>query len=302
MKVAVTGSSGFIGSALVPALRTDRHDVIRVVRRAPRGADEVRWDPQRRELDPAALSDVDAVVHLAGVGVGDRRWTEKRKRLILDSRVDGTTTVSEALARAEPRPRVLVSASGIDWYADVGDRPVDETGPHGTSFLAEVCRRWEASTAAAERAGVRVAHLRTGLVCGPGGLLGRLLPLFKLGLGGRISSGRQYWSWISLADHIGAIRHVLARDDVSGPVNSTGPQPVTNAEFTRILGRILHRPAVLPVPAFALRVALGQFADEAVLPSHRILPGVLERTGYRFQHDTAEDALRWATGRPRVAA
>ena len=298
MKIAVTGSSGFIGSALVPALRADGHSVLRFVRRPPGSPDEIRWDPERHELDPAALSDVDAVVHLAGVGVGDRRWTEKRKRLILGSRVDGTTTVSEALARAGPRPRVLVSASGIDWYADVGDRPVDETGPHGTSFLAEVCRRWEASTAAAERAGVRVARMRTGLVCGPeGGLLDRLLPLFKLGLGGRIASGRQYWSWISLADHVGAIRHVLARDDISGAVNSTGPHPVTNAEFTRVLGRVLRRPAVLPVPAFALRIALGRFADEAVLPSHRILPGVLERTGYRFRHDTAEKALRWAAGR-----
>lgn len=300
MRIAVTGSSGFIGSALLPTLRADGHSVLRVVRRPPAGPDEVRWNPQRHQLDPTALSDVDAVVHLAGVGVGDRRWTESRKRAILSSRVDGTTTISEAIAAAEPRLRVLVSSSGIDRYADLGDQPTDENGPTGSSFLAEVCRHWEASTAAAERAGVRVVHLRTGLVCGPGGgLLGRMLPFFKLGIGGRLASGRQYWSWISLADQVGAVRHALARDDISGTVNATGPDPVTNGDFTRILGHVLGRPAVLPVPGFALRVVLGGFADEAVISGRRVLPKVLEQTGYRFRHDTAEAALRWATGRGR---
>lgn len=298
MKVAVTGSSGFIGSALLPALREDGHSVLRIVRRQPAGVDEVRWDPERRRLNPAALSEVDAVVHLAGVGVGDRRWTESRKRAILSSRVEGTTTVSEAIAAAEPPPRVLVSSSGIDWYADLGDQPVDETGPTGSTFLAEVCRQWEASTAAAEQAGVRVAHLRTGLVCGPGGgLVGRILPLFKLGTGGRLASGRQYWSWISLVDQVGAIRHVLGRDDISGAVNATGPDPLTNRDFTRVLAGVLRRPAVLPVPGFALRIAVGDFADEAIISGHRVLPKVLEDTGYHFRHDTAEKALRWATGR-----
>ncbi|HYT09875.1 MAG TPA: TIGR01777 family oxidoreductase [Mycobacteriales bacterium] len=299
MKVAVTGSSGFIGSALVPSLRAHGHAVLRIVRRPPQGPDEVRWNPERHELDPAVLSDVDAVVHLAGVGVGDRRWSAQHKRAILSSRIDGTTTVSEAVAGAGPRPRALLSSSGVDWYADLGDRPVDETGPPGGSYLAEVCRQWEAATVAAEQAGVRVAHLRTGLVCGPrGGLVGRLLPLVKLGVGGRLASGEQYWSWISLADQVGGIEHVLGRDEITGPVNLTGPNPVTNAEFTRALGEVLSRPTVLPVPAFALRIAVGEFADEGIISGHRVLPRVLERTGYRFQHDTAEKALRWATGRP----
>lgn len=296
MKVAITGSSGLIGSALVPALRGAGHSVVRVVRRPP-GADEVRWDPGRRELDPAALADVDAVVHLAGVNIGSRRWTDQRKREVLDSRVDGTETVSEALAKAEARPRALLSASAIGWYGDTGDRAVDETAGPGTGFIADVCRRWEVSTAAAEQAGVRVAHLRSGLVCGKSGLLGPLVPLVKLGLGGPLASGRQYWSWISLADEIGAIRHVLERDDVAGPVNLTGPEPLTNRDFTRVLGRVLRRPAVLRVPGSALRIAVGGFADEGIIAGQRVLPHVLERTGYGFEHDTAEKALRWVTGR-----
>jgi uncharacterized protein (TIGR01777 family) len=298
VKIAVTGSSGFIGTALVPGLCEDGHVVVRLVRRQPAAADEVPWDPGRRQLDPAHLADVDAVVHLAGVGVGDRRWTEKRKRLILASRIDGTTTVSEALAKAEPRPRTLVSASGVDYYADLGDTAVDESGPTGSSFLAEVCRAWEGSTVAAEQAGVRVAVVRTGLVCGQGGgLLRRLLIPARLGLGGPLASGRQWWSWISLADYVGGVRHVLSHPDVAGPVNLTGPAPVTNADFARILGRVLRRPAVLRVPAFALRLALDGFADEAIVSGHRVLPRVLESSGYRFRHETAERALRWATRR-----
>ena len=299
MKIAITGSSGLIGSALVPALRTDGHTVLRLVRRAPTGADEVGWDPARRELDPAALADVDAVVNLAGVGIGDQRWSEESKRAVLDSRVDATETVAAALAAAADRPRALLSASAIGWYGDTGDTAVDESAPVGAGFLAEVCRRWEASTAAAEAAGVRVAHLRTGLVCGPGGLLGRLLPLARLGLAGPLASGRQYWSWISLADEIGAIRHVLGTDEVAGPVNLTGPEPLTNREFTRVLGRVLHRPVLAPpVPRIALRLAVGEFADEGIVIGQRVLPRVLTGSGYRFEHDTAEQALRWATGRP----
>jgi uncharacterized protein (TIGR01777 family) len=298
VKVAVTGSSGLIGSALVPTLQADGHSVLKVVRRPPRGDDEVRWDPGRRDLDPTALTGVDAVVHLAGVGIGDRRWTASYQRSILRSRVDGTETVSVAMARAEPRPRVLLSASAVGWYGDTEDRAVDETSPSGSGYLAEVCRRWEAATSTAEKAGIRVAHLRTGLVCAPGsGFLGRMLPLVKLGIAGPLASGRQYWSWISLPDEVAAILHLLHRDEVSGPVNLTGPEPVTNREFTRILGRVLHRPTVLPVPGFALRVALGEFAREGVIIGQRVLPRVLERSGYRFRHESAEKALRWATGR-----
>lgn len=299
VKVAITGSSGLIGSALLPALREDGHTILRVVRRPPAGVDEVRWDPARRQLDPATLADVDAVVHLAGANIGDRRWTAGRKRAVMDSRVDGTETVSLALAEAVPRPRVLLSASAIGWYGDTCATPVDESAGPGAGFLADICRRWESSTEAAERAGVRVAHLRTGLVCGGGGLLGRLVPLVKLGLGGPLASGRQYWSWISLADEIGAIRHVLARDDIYGAVNLTGPEPLTNRDFTRVLGRVLRRPTVLPVPGFALRIAVGGFAEEGIIAGQRVLPDVLQKTDYPFRHDTAEKALRWATGRER---
>ncbi|MFL6128190.1 MAG: TIGR01777 family oxidoreductase [Mycobacteriales bacterium] len=303
MQIAVTGSSGMIGSALVPALRAAGHRVVRVVRRPPQGTDEIRWDPVRRELDPAALADVDAVVHLAGVNVGSRRWTQQRKDAIVRSRVDGTETVAEALARAAgsaPRPRTLLSASAVGWYGDTGDREIDETAPSGAGFLATVCRRWEACTAAAGDAGVRVVHLRSGLVCSPnGGLLGPLLPLAKAGLAGPLGSGRQWWSWISLADEVGAVLHLLGRDDVTGPVNLTGPAPVTNRDFTRVLGSVLHRPAVLRVPGFVLRLTVGDFAPEGITAGQKVLPRVLERTGYRFQHRTAEQALRWVTGRER---
>ncbi len=297
MKIAVTGSSGLIGSALVPALREDGHTVLRLVRRPPAGADELRWDPPTRTLDPAALSGVDAVVNLAGVGIGDRRWTAARKRAVLASRVDATETVAAAVAAADPRPRALLSASAIGWYGDTGDSTVDESAPAGQDYLADLCRRWEAATRTAAEAGVRVAHLRSGLVCGRGGLLGRLLPLARFGLAPPLGSGRQWWSWISLADEVGAIRHVLGADGIAGPVNLTGPEPVTNREFTRTLGRVLHRPVVLPpVPRVALRLAIGEFADVGVVAGQRVLPRVLQETGYRFRHETVEQALRWATG------
>jgi hypothetical protein len=296
VKIAVTGSSGMIGSALVAALRAEGHTVLRLVRRPPSGADEIRWDPAAHALDPAALAGVDAVVNLAGVGIGDRRWTADRKQAVLASRLDATGTVSAAIASAESGPRTLLSASAIGWYGDTGDTVVDESAPAGDDFLAEVCRRWEAATRPAEQAGVRVAHVRSGLVCGKGGLLGRLLPLARLGLASPLGSGRQWWSWISLADEIGAIRHVLADAGIGGPVNLTGPSPVTNRDFTAILGRVLHRPVVLPaVPRVALRLAIGEFADVGVVAGQRVLPHVLEETGYRFQHETAEQALRWAT-------
>jgi len=297
VKIAVTGSSGLIGSALLPALREDGHTVLRLVRRPPAGADELRWDPAARTLDPVALAGVDAVVNLAGVGIGDRRWTAARKRAVLASRVDATETLSTAIAAADPRPQALLSASAIGWYGDTGDATVDESDPAGHDFLAHVCLRWEAATRAAEEAGVRVVHLRSGLVCATGGLLGRLRPLTRLGLGAPLGSGRQWWSWISLADEVGAIRHALGADGIAGPVNLTGPEPVTNREFTKALGRVLHRPVVLPpVPRVALRLALGEFADVGIVAGQRVLPRVLQQTGYRFRHETVEQALRWATG------
>jgi uncharacterized protein len=301
VKIAVTGSSGLIGSALVPALTADGHEVIRLVRRTPRLADEHRWDPQHRRIDPTLLADVDAVVHLAGVGVADHRWTAAHKRRVMDSRVDGTTTISRGLADAASaapgRERVLLSASAVGWYGDTGDTVVDESAPAGTDFLAQVCVAWEAATAPAVDAGVRVATLRTGLVLGPGGLLARMLPLFRLGLGGRLGSGRQYFPWISLQDEVDAIRFLLT-SAVSGPVDLTGPQPVTNAEFTAVLARLLHRPAVLPVPPVALRLALGDFAQEGVLAGQRALPSVLTEAGFRHTHADLESALRAALLRP----
>lgn len=296
----MTGSSGLIGSALVPALTEDGHDVLRLVRRTPRTADEHRWDPQHRRIDPALLADVDAVVNLAGTGVGDKRWTEKRKQEILRSRVDATTTVSTALAEAaaaDPsRPRVLLSASAVGWYGDTGDRVVRENAPAGQDFLAHVCEQWETATAPAEQAGVRVVRLRTGLVLGRGGLLGRLVPLFRLGLGGRIGSGEQYWPWISLRDEVDAIRFLLTAP-LSGPVNLTGPVPVTNAEFTRALARVLRRPAALPVPGFALTAALGEFAPVGVLAGQRAVPAALEAAGFTWAHPDVTSALRSALGK-----
>ena len=300
MRIAVTGSSGLIGSRLVPALVEDGHDVLRLVRRTPRTADEHRWDPQHQRIDPTLLADVDAVVNLAGTGVGDKRWSEKRKREILRSRVDATTTVSTALAAAaaaDPgRERVLLSASAVGFYGDTGDRVVRENAPAGTDFLAHVCEQWETATAPAEQAGIRVVKLRTGLVLGRGGLLGKLAPLFRLGLGGRLGSGEQYWPWISLTDEVDAIRFLLTAP-VSGPVNLTGPAPVTNAEFTRALGQVLRRPAVLPAPGFALRTALGEFAPVGVLAGQRAVPAALEAAGFTWSHPDVTSALRSALGR-----
>lgn len=297
MKIAVTGASGLIGGRLVPALRNDGHEVIRLVRRTPRTADEHRWDPQHRRIDPAVLADVDAVINLAGVGVGDRRWSEKHKQRVLTSRVDTTTTISKALAAAvaaDPdRPRVLLAGSAVGWYGDTGDRVVDERASAGDDFLAHVCVQWEAAAAPAVEAGVRVVHLRTGLVLAQGGLLARMLPLFRLGLGGRLGSGRQYQPWISLQDEVDAIRFLLTAP-VSGPVNLSAPVPVTNREFTAALGRVLHRPAVLPVPGPALWVLLGEFARVGVLAGQRAVPAKLLEAGFEFTYTDLDDALRAA--------
>jgi uncharacterized protein (TIGR01777 family) len=301
MKVAVTGSSGLIGARLVPALRTDGHEVLRLVRRTPRTADEHRWDPQHRRIDPALLADVDAVVNLAGTPIRPRPWTAAYKERLRTSRLDATSTVSSALAdaaTADPdRPRVLLSASGVGFYGDTGDRPVQEDAPAGHDFLARLCAEWEAATAPAEAAGVRVAHLRTGLVLGRGAPLVQILGLvFRLGLGGKVGSGQQYWPWIGLDDEVAAIRFLLAAD-VAGPVNLTGPHPVTNAEFTRRLAGVLRRPAVLPVPGFALSLVLGEFARTGVLAGQRAVPARLEAAGYTWTHTDVESALRAALGR-----
>jgi uncharacterized protein (TIGR01777 family) len=301
MKVAVTGSSGLIGTHLVAALRTDGHEVLRLVRRTPRTADEHRWDPEHRRIDPALLSDVDAVVNLAGTPIRPRPFTAGYKEQLRSSRVDSTLTVSEALAAAaaaDPgRRRVLLSASAVGYYGDTGDRPVREDAPPGSDFLARLCVDWEAATSAAEDAGVRVVHLRTGLVVGRDAMLVRILGLvFRAGLGGRMGSGRQYWPWISLDDEVDAIRFLLTAD-VSGPVNLTGPEPVPNAEFVRRLAAAVHRPAVLPVPGPVLSLALGEFGRTSVLAGQRAVPAALQQAGYRWTHPDLDDALRAALQR-----
>ncbi|MFI5953460.1 TIGR01777 family oxidoreductase [Cryptosporangium sp. NPDC051539] len=295
MRIVVSGASGLIGTSLVNEVRADGHEVVRLVRREPGASDEVRWNPAAHDLSPDVVSGADAVVHLAGAGVGDRPWTPGYKRTLIDSRVDGTTTIAAAIANAEKPPKVLVSASAVGWYGDRGDQVLREDEPAGTGFLADLCRTWESATAPAEEAGVRVAHVRSGLVLAhSGGLLGRIKPLFQLGLGGKLGSGRQYWPWISLRDEVAAIRFVLENDGVRGPVNLTGPEPATNAEFTAELARQLHRPAVVAVPAFALRAALWGFADEGILAGQRAIPAVLSEHGFSFADSTLSSALRYA--------
>lgn len=294
MKIAVTGASGLIGSALVPALRARGDEVIRLVRRPAVAPDEVSWDPIAGTVDLDGLAGIDAVVHMAGAGVGDRRWTDSYKKTILDSRVDGTHTIVRAMTQLDPKPRTLVAGSAIGWYGETGDRAVDETAPAGTGFLADVVRAWEAAADPAREAGIRVTHARTGLVVsGAGGAWARLLPIFKLGLGGKLGSGHQYWSWISLRDEISALMYLLDNESLSGPVNLTGPAPATNSEVTEAMGRVLHRPTLFSVPAFALKTVLGGFSIE-VLGSARVLPAVLEDTGFTWQDATVESAIRAA--------
>ncbi|MFB4299470.1 TIGR01777 family oxidoreductase [Actinomadura sp. NTSP31] len=291
MRVTVTGASGLIGTALVRALREDGHDVVRLVRREPSAPDEARWSPADGCVEAAALEGADAVVHLAGAGVGDRPWTKAYKRRIRDSRLDGTRTLAEAIAAADHRPPVLVCGSAIGFYGDTGDREADEKSPAGAGFLAALVRDWEAAAAPARDAGVRVVHPRTGVVLARGGgMLGRTLPLFRAGLGGRLGDGTQWTSWISLADEVAALRFLIGHE-LSGPVNLTAPNPVTNGEYTAALGRALHRTARLAVPKAVLRAALRGFADEGPLVSQRVLPRRLEQAGFRFRHPDVDSAL-----------
>lgn len=296
MQVAVTGASGLVGRPLVGVLRAQGHDVVRLVRGASAGADERPWDPMSGRLDPVVVADRDAVVHLAGAGVADKRWTKAYRALVLESRTRGTTAVAEAVAAAVSAgqgPRVLLSASAVGWYGDTGDRVADETAPAGQGFLAEVTGQWERATGPAQRAGARVAHLRTGIVLsGSGGALATQVRVFKLGLGAPLGSGRQWVSSISLHDEVAAIVHLLTAD-VDGPVNLVGPAPVTNREFTRVLGRVLRRPTLpVPVPGPVLSALLGGFAREAVLVGQRVVPAVLQRSGFSFTHPDLATALR----------
>ncbi|NGO67771.1 TIGR01777 family oxidoreductase [Streptomyces boncukensis] len=294
MRIAVTGSTGLIGSALTRSLRSEGHDVVRLVRRPAAAADEVEWSPKRQYVDTAGLAGCEAVVHLAGAGVGDHRWTAAYKRELRDSRVLGTAGLARALASLDAPPHTLLVGTAIGYYGDTGDRAVDESAGPGTGFLAELCQEWEAAAGPAQEAGIRTVFGRTGLVVArKGGAWGRLFPLFKLGLGGRLGNGRQYWSPIALHDHVAALRFLLEEDAPAGPVNLTGPEPVTNAEATAAMGRVLRRPTVCAVPAPALRVALGEFAGD-VLGSQRVLPARLRQAGFTFAFPTVDDAIRAA--------
>jgi uncharacterized protein len=297
--VAVTGSHGLVGSALVPALARAGHRPVRVVRRPTAGSDELRWDPDANAIDADALEGIDAVVHLAGAGIGDRRWTPARKRLILESRTKGTDVLARALAGLARKPAVLVSASGVDFYGPHGDEELTEESPAGSGFLADVCKRWEDATRPAEDAGIRVARIRTGpVLSGDGGLLGRLVLPFRMGLGGRVGGGDQYMSWIALEDHVAAILHLLARDESSGAYNLTAPNPVTNREFTAALGRVLHRPTRIPTPLLPLKLRYGsELVHELLLTGQRVLPRRLDEAEYRFAYPTLEEALRAALDR-----
>lgn len=286
-RIAITGASGLIGSALVGHLKSEGHTVQRLVRRAPVSPDEIQWDPKTGFVDISALRGVDAVIHLAGVGVSDKRWTKRFKSEILNSRLLGTTAIANAVA--EVKPQVFISASAIGWYGDSGNRAVVESDSVGNDFLAAVCREWEG---AADLAGnVRTVKLRTGLVLDPtGGALGRMLPLFRIGLGGKLGSGKQWWSWITLHDVIRAITFAL-ENDISGPINLTSPNPVTNQEFTSALARAMKRPALFPAPAIALKIALGGFSSE-VLGSKKVMPNALTQAGFKWDYPHITPALQ----------
>jgi uncharacterized protein len=292
MRIAITGSSGLIGTALREQLSRSGHETVRMVRRSA-AAGEIEWDPGAGVLDPSALEGTDAVVHLAGAGIGDKRWTDSYKQEIRESRVRSTCVLSEAIAACDTGPTVLLSASGVGIYGARGDEEIDEASTLGDDFLAQVCRDWEAGTGMAAAAGTRVALLRTGIVLSPtGGALKKQLPLFKLGLGGKFGDGTQWQSWISINDHVSAIEHLLT-SEVSGPVNLTAPQPVTNAEFAKVLARVLHRPSFLPVPSFGPKLLLGsELTESLLLTGQKVRPSVLTGDGFVFSHPDLETALR----------
>ncbi len=295
MNVLISGATGFLGGTLIPELEAGGHRVTRLTR-SPKSADDLGWDPEAGTIDD--LEGTDAVVHLAGESIAEGRWTPEKKRRILESRRKGTRLLSEAIAALSAPPSVMVSASAVGYYGDRGNELLTEESGPGSGFLAEVCRDWEAAAEPAREAGIRVVHPRVGIVLSTkGGALGATLPIFKLGLGGKVGSGRQYWSWVTLDDVVGAFVHALTNESVSGPVNVGSPNPLTNAEYTKVLGRVLNRPTIFPVPAPAARIVLGEVADELLLASQRMQPARLQETGYAFRHPDLEGALRHVLGR-----
>ena len=292
MKIVISGASGLIGTQLVAKLSSSGHEVIRLVRRSPK-AGEIQWNPKSGTLDAAALEGADAVIHLSGAGIGDKRWTAGYRKEILDSRTDTTALLAKTIASLSRKPSVFLSGSAIGIYGARNDEQLTEVSTHGTGFLAEVCEQWEAAAKPAVDAGVRTVYLRTGIVLSPkGGALKKLLPLFKLGVGGKFGNGKQWQSWISIDDEIGAIEYLLTAN-VSGAVNLTAPNPVTNAEFTKVLASVLKRPAIVPVPTFAPKILLGgELADALLFTGQRVIPAALNASGYTFKHTTLESALR----------
>lgn len=296
MKILLTGSSGLVGSALRKQLTQEGHTVVPLVRH-PAGDGEIFWNPDAGTLDAKQLTDIEAVIHLAGESVAGKRWTDLQKERILSSRVRGTELLAKTIAELPIPPHVLLSASATGYYGDTGDNLVTEESPAGEGFLADVCQEWEQSTFAASSAGIRVVRVRIGIVLAEnGGALEKMLPPFRMGLGGVIGSGHQWMSWITLADLCGIFRYLLEDDSIYGPVNAVSPYSVTNAAFTQALGKALGRPAVVPVPAFALRLLLGEMADERLLASSRIEPAVLNQAGYTFLHPDIDSALRTLPG------
>ena len=292
--IAIAGSSGLIGSALAAALRAADHRVVRIVRRTPANSEELHWNPDSGDFDADALADIDAVVNLCGVNIAQRRWSGAFKQSLRDSRIAPTEVLANAVADAGVE--TLINASAVGYYGNTKDRVVDENARAGRGFLAQLCEDWEAATLPAQYAGTRVVLVRTGLVLArSGGALRRLRPLFSTGLGARLGSGRQYMSWISLEDEVRALLFAISHPSLSGPVNMTGPAPVTNAEFTTAFGRALNRPTPLMLPGFAVRTALGEFADEGLLIGQRAIPSALERAGFQFHHNTIGEALAYAT-------
>ena len=297
MKVLISGATGLIGSALIPVLVGGGHEITRLTR-SPGSGGGVGWNPDAGEIDTSRLEGHDAVVHLAGENIGEGRWTREKKRRILESRTRGTRLLAEILASLPEPPDVMVSASAVGYYGDRGNELLSEESGAGSDFLAEVCKAWEAAADPAREAGIRVVHPRNGVVLSTeGGALARLLPVFKLGGGGRIGGGRQWSSWIAMDDVVGAIVHALTHDSVEGPVNLVSPNPVTNVEFTRVLGKILNRPTIFPLPAPAARLMLGEVADALLLASQRVEPAKLKEVGYEFRYPELEGALRHLIGR-----
>ena len=299
MRVAVSGSTGLVGSEVVASLSAAGHAVVRLVRRPPASGEKaVRWDPEKGEIDSAGLEGLDAVVHLAGENIASGRWNAARKAAIRGSRVNGTRLLCDALAGLARPPKTLVCASAIGYYGDRGADVLTEGSPPGAGFLSDVCMEWEAASEPAARKGIRVVVLRIGVVLSPkGGALSRMLPLFRAGLGGVIGNGRQYVSWVALDDLVGIVLHTLQSGELRGPVNAVAPVPVTNRELTEALGKVLSRPTLFPVPAFALRLAVGEMADALLLSSARVVPGRLEATGYPFRFPELPAALRHLLGK-----